>query len=307
MESAQIREEKISRAIDALLERRFDNAAAAADHFGVAPSTLRHRVNGRPSVTETHSPVANLSRDQERVLAQWIRDLQTQAIPPSHEIIEKMANQILALNSDMLGVGDHWTTRFVQRHELSTGRSKPSDLARLISLTYGMIDQLFDAFLALMEQYNIQPEDVWNMDEKGFQMGRHGRSLVVFDKTQGSPASASTRTTNWVSIIEYINSTGLSVNPFIIHIGKKVKSGWFLPNAELPDWHWSFSASRWTNNQLGVIWLRDWFIPRTGRDGRHRLLMQDGHESHESDEFAGIATAANIHQFFIPPYSSGLL
>ena len=35
--------------------------------------------------------------------------------------------------------------------------------------------------------------------------------------------------------------------------------------------------------------------------------MQDGHESHESDEFAGIATAANVHQFFIPPYSSGLL
>ena len=97
----------MARAIDAPLEGRFDNAAATADHFGVAPSTLRHRISGRPSVTETHSTAANLSRDQERVLAQWIHDLQTQAMPPSHEIIKKMVNRILTLSGDILSVGNH--------------------------------------------------------------------------------------------------------------------------------------------------------------------------------------------------------
>ena len=72
-------------------------------------------------------------------------------------------------------------------------------------------------------------------------MGRYRRSLVVFNKLEGPPTSVSTGTTKWVTIIEYINSTGLLINPYVIHIRKRVKLGQFLPNDELLDWHWSFS------------------------------------------------------------------
>ena len=145
-------------------------------------------------------------------------------MPPSLEIIRKMANKILLLDNITIGVGTHWASRFIIRHQLKTGRSRPADLTRLTSLTFSMIDQLFDTFLTIVERYGILPGDIWNMDEKGFQMGRYGRSIVVFDKTQGPPASVSTGTSNWVSIIECINSTGQAINLYVIHMGKWVQS-----------------------------------------------------------------------------------
>ena len=145
------------------------------------------------------------------------------------------------------------------------------------------------------------------MDEKGFQMGQISKTRVVFNKTDGPPASAATGTTSWVSIIECVTAVGDAINPFVIHIGKEIQDRWFLPDNELPDWRWGFSTKGWTNNALGYDWLKEWFIPRTTRAQNHRLLILDGHESHESVEFESAASLNHVHLFFLPLHSSGVL
>ena len=80
-----------------------------------------------------------------------------------------------------------------------------------------------------------------------------------------------------------------------------------MPTEEMPKWRWGFSDSGWSNNQLAIEWIRDWFIPQTGGHGKHRLLVLDGHESHESLEFSRIAIEAGVHLFSIPPHTSDKL
>jgi hypothetical protein len=190
-------------------------------------------------------------------------------MPPSHVIVRDIADHLLDIRYIGKSVGNNWTSRFIARYELSTGRSRPKDFARLTSLTFAMIDALFDAFLAMVERYDITWCDIFNMDEKGFQMGQIGKQLMVFDKRNGPPSSASTGTTNWVSVIECVDAEGGSIPPFIIHMGKEVRDHWLLPNSDLPDWRWGFSGSGWTNNILGLSWLKDWYIPRTSGGKRH--------------------------------------
>ena len=302
------KERRIQQALADASTGKYRSLRQAAIANSAPVSTTKHRANGREGHRAIARTGARLTQDQERTLVQWIKDLQHQAMPPAHALIRDMANHLLATSGSTEKVGKHWITRLLKRHPpLETGRSRPSELSRLISLTFSMVDQIFEAFQTITEKYNITLANTWNMDEKGFQMGQISKTRVVFDKTDGPPASAATGTTSWVSIIECVNAVGDSINPFVIHISKEVQDRWFLPDNELPDWRWGFSAKGWTNNALGYDWLKEWFIPRTTRAQNHRLLILDGHESHKSVEFEAAASLNNIHLFFLPPHSSGVL
>jgi hypothetical protein len=73
------------------------------------------------------------------------------------------------------------------------------------------------------------------MDEKGFQMGQYNGYFCIYDKEIGLPIAPTTGVTKWVTIIGYITANGISLPPFIIHIGKEPENDWFLPNNEFPD------------------------------------------------------------------------
>ena len=129
----------------------------------------------------------------------------------------------------------------------------------------------------------------------------------MFDKRTGPPIAALTGVSKWVSIIECINGNGGALNPFLIHIGQEPKDAWFVPNEDLPDWAWSFSSKGWTTNELGLHWLKEWFIPWTKREGKYRLLILDQHDTYMNDEFCAVAAANDIHLFYLPLYTSGIL
>ena len=223
-------------------------------------------------------------------------------------LIHDMANHLLSISGSDDKICKSWITRLLKRHpSMRTGRSRPSELSRLTSSTLKMVDEILKAFRAIREKYEITDADTWNMDGKGFQKGQISKTRVVFDKTDGPPASAATGTTSWVSIIECVNAEGDAITPFVIHLGKEVQDRWFLPDDELPDWRWGFSNKGWTNNALGYDWLKEWFVPRTTRAQSHRRLILDGHESHESVKFEGAASLNHVHLFFLPPHSSGVL
>jgi hypothetical protein len=110
-----------------------------------------------------------------------------------------------------------------------------------------------------------------------------------------------------VTLIAAINAAGWSIPPFLIFAGKYHLSAWY--EEDIPhDWAIAVSDNGWTNNELGVEWLKHFNAHTKARNvGAHRLLVLDGHESHHSLEFQEFCKENNIYTLCMPPHSSHLL
>ena len=63
----------------------------------------------------------------------------------------------------------------------------------------------------------------------------------------------------------------------------------------------------WTNNEIGLEWLPHFDKHTAARaKGPYRMLVLNGHESHESAEFQEYCKAHNIITLGLPPHSSHL-
>jgi hypothetical protein len=68
-------EQKIQNALNDLHTKRFKSIEQAAVYNEVPRSTLSHRLHGRRSVGNIERKSQRLMNEEERVLAQWIKDL----------------------------------------------------------------------------------------------------------------------------------------------------------------------------------------------------------------------------------------
>jgi hypothetical protein len=74
------------------------------------------------------------------------------------------------------------------------------------------------------------------------------------------------------------------------------------------DWKLSVSENGWTNNVLGLKWLKHFNKCTEARQvGRHRLLILDGHESHLNQDFKDYCLEHGILTLYMPPHSSHVL
>ena len=82
-------------------------------------------------------------------------------------------------------------------------------------------------------------------------------------------------------MIQSICATGYATPPFIIYKGRVHISAWY-EEADIPrNWKLSVSENGWTNNTLGLEWLKHFDAhTKTRRVEKCRLLILYGHESH---------------------------
>jgi hypothetical protein len=112
----------------------------------------------------------------------------------------------------------------------------------------------------------------------------------------------------WVTAIECINTQGWSLPLVIIFEGKVHQSTWYTD--DLPrDWVIAVSENGWTDDILGLTWLKTVFQEHTAHriKGVYRLLILDGHGSYKTPEFDLFAKEHNIIILCMPPHSSHLL
>jgi len=151
---------------------------------------------------------------------------------------------MLEENDDYKPLGRNWTTRFLQRHpQLSKLTEQTMDISRLTALDPGIITIFFTKISDLRTQYEIENDDTYNMDEKGFQMGQTGSEPVIVNKSLGPPTISSTGISKWVTIIECISASGQVLKPMIIHISQEPEDHWFSPTHLTPNWEYGFSRS----------------------------------------------------------------
>jgi hypothetical protein len=158
-------------------------------------------------------------------------------------------------------------------------------------------------------KYGVHDDDVHNFDETGFQMGVIGSMKVVTGaERRARPELVQPGDREWVTVIQSICSDGSYTPPFIIYKGRVHISAWY-EEASIPrNWKLSVSENGWTNNALGLEWLKHFNAhTKTRQVGVYRLLILDGHESHLNQDFKDYCLEQRILTLCMPPHSSHIL
>jgi hypothetical protein len=280
----------------------------AAAIYNVAEATLRRRRAGIPARRDCQPNSRKLTEREEQVIIRYILDLDTRGFAPTYEAVRDMADKLLAARGAGQ-VGVHWPRNFVKRTDsLTTCFNRAYDRQRALCEDSALIKSWFKLVEETKAKYGICDGDVYNFDEAGFMMGKITTQLVVTgSERRGRPKAIQPGNREWVTLIAAINAAGWSVPLFLIFAGQYHLSAWY--EEDIPrDWAIAVSDNGWTNNELGVEWLKHFnAYTKTRVVGARRLLVFDGHKSHHSLEFQELCKENNIYTLCMPPHSSHLL
>jgi hypothetical protein len=154
------------------------------------------------------------------------------------------------------------------------------------------------------------------MDEKGFLIGVVSRIKRIFSKEmydKGKLRSAlQDGNREWITTIACICADGTALRPALIYqaASGNIQDTW-LQDFD-PTIHQAFFATSptgWTNNELGLQWLKQVFDRETKEKARrsYRLLIVDGHGSHVSLSFIDYCDKNRILLATYPPHSTHTL
>jgi hypothetical protein len=154
------------------------------------------------------------------------------------------------------------------------------------------------------------------MDEKGFMLGVLTRSKRVFSRRlyeEGKiKAHIQDGNQEWITLLACICADGSYIEPSLIYqsASGSIQDSWL--QAFNPDDHqvyFASSPSGWTNNEIGLAWLKQVFDRSTKlKAGRsYRLLILDGHGSHLMMDFIEYCDRNRILLAIYPPHSTHTL
>jgi hypothetical protein len=170
--------------------------------------------------------------------------------------VEDMANKVLGVRGGE-PVGRHWAERFVTRSDqLKMAFNRAKDRQRILQEDPEIISAWFKLVEDTKAKYGVH-DDVHNFNETGFQMGVIGSMKVVTGSERRTrPDIVQPGDREWVTVIQSICAAGYETPPYIIYKGRVHISAWY-EEADIPiNWKISVSENGWTNNALGLEWLK---------------------------------------------------
>jgi hypothetical protein len=199
---------------------------SAAKRFDVLRSKLTARWNGRGSRTEAHEAWQRMSTAQEEVLKDWIKSLARRSIPLSPAAVAEYASTILGEPVSL-----HWVRKFRGRHgDLKAWWTTGLESCRAKSLNRTQVSEFFNILQELIAEYNITPSNMYNMDEKGIQLGMGKRTLVLVDRDQRTVQQVEDGSQELVTVIETVCADGTALRPCVIFKAKRRDLEWGRTN-----------------------------------------------------------------------------
>ena len=158
-----------------------------AVHYEINRKTLYNRLNGKTQpAREAHADQMMLMPEEEISVLEWVEKRDALGFPPKHKelvcMVINLHNKNYEDNAAIKNLGDHYVTRFLARHkEVATIVFKAMDRERLLAQNPEKFEDFFKCFSECLASQKIAPEDFWNFDENGFQMGKGGgaNQLVI--------------------------------------------------------------------------------------------------------------------------------
>ena len=285
-----------------------------ADKHGVDRSTLsrnHRRVSG--SVEQKNINQQHLTPEEEAELVAYIDDLTEQHLPPTREMIQSFASSIAGKL-----VSESWVTRFINRHsdELTPRWTSAMAADRVAADSYDKYKLYYDMLRTKIEEYSIEPEHTYNMDEKGFMIGCIGKSKRIFSKSKWKEKKFKQMLHNgnreWITLIACVGASGVALPPGLIYSAdsKKLQSNWVDEvDVKTHKLYVNVTYNGWSNNDAGLAWLQQVFDANTKHSARrkYRLLIVDGHGSHISRLFLKYCHQNKILLAIYPPHSTHTL
>ena len=264
-------EDAIARAIRAYKTGQHPTIQRAAESQGIAYSTLHGRLNlGRQSRRKAHELDQSLGTAEEKAVVKRIEEMDRRGFPLRVDMVRHMGVRILQqreklANAHDVILGKHWITRFLDRHpHLASKFSTQVKKQRIVSSNPKILRGAFEILGPLIRQFNILPQNVYNMDEKGLQMGKSARVKVICVRGRRSPPLQTDGDRELVTAIETIAADGTVLPPMLIYKGKAQYTQWHQHLAEEDkDTIFSCSPKGWTDQVLGVEYLKLLFDPYT--------------------------------------------
>src|SRR6266704_6813228 len=256
--------------------------------FQVKLSTLTDRAKGRHySWKNSCAKQQLLTPEQEETLCKWAEHHAEIGLPYSGADLCAKAAAISGKK-----VGNKWKLNFEKHHpQLHTTKPVRLDPKHAKNFNQAVIDDYFDQLEELHSRYpgGIPPEHIWNMDEKGIQMGggRKGDSKKYYYlKSQKQKYCIKSDNLELVTILECISAAGDVVPPSFC-----LQTGATPDLRNLGDNEWGsiyFSESGWTDTYNCERWIEEVFIPFAKQhcvdNSKPIVLTMDGHDTHEKPE-----------------------
>jgi hypothetical protein len=282
-----------------------------ARKFKVNRSTLSKRYNGkRGSWSQATERKQLLTKKQELVLVRHISRLCEWCLPPTPAMVTTWAASMCGTEP-----GKDWSAAFKPRHKdvLDSRYLNTLDLARHKADSEASYRQYFTVLRQKIDQYNIQPHNCYNMDEKGFLIGYLQKVRRIFPKAlmekQKLLGTGQDGSREWITLLATICADGSSLPPALIYkaVSGDLQDSWlqdYDPD-EHPCWFAS-SPNGWTSNELGLSWLQSLFNKETLDKAKRdwRLLILDGYSSHYTLKFLDWCRSNRILVAMFPPHST---
>jgi hypothetical protein len=231
----QFKEARVLLAIQALQSNPKLRVLQAAKIYDVSENIFHNKINSKASKVETRPQNRLLNEIEEKVLLEHIIDLDDRGFLPKIEIVEDMANSILASRIQQR-VSKLWAHRFIKHNqELKTRLSHSYDFQRALCKDPKLIKTWFQRVMDIKAKYGIQDCDIWNFDETGFMIRVISPSMVVTRADRkGRRKKVQSGNKEWATAIACINSEGCEIPPFLIVKGTYHLANWYSENDTLP-------------------------------------------------------------------------
>ena len=150
-----------------------------AKDFNVPHQTLSGRLNGRAARNQAHESLMHLTINEEKELVYWIITLTRRGYAPQYKTVRELAEiirneRVRSINDEVQLVnydtfGKAWVSRFMSRHpQLARARRKLIEAARVKDVSVERLAKWFEDLRSIINEYKIEPENLYNMDESGF-------------------------------------------------------------------------------------------------------------------------------------------
>jgi hypothetical protein len=291
--------DEISKAVEAYHQRKKPKIKALAREFGVPYTTLYGRIHSRKNGSQRTDNNKALNQMQGKALISWLESLDAVEIYPPPTIIKASANWLLARSGEDKTVGPNWVYRFINRlppqfQLFNYNTPKPMEKARIDSADLANLTIWFRNVSQVFEKHGIQPGEIYNWDETGYQIGQGKKQKVV--STWKLSVLATGGHTESITSIECIAADGWSMLPWFLPKGKNQME--WSTDTTMSDFRIKPTPSGYIDDITAFEWLCSFQEATKTRvkKGRPHVLFMDNHVFHATIEFT---TFCNEH-FIIP-------
>ncbi|CAA7271085.1 unnamed protein product [Cyclocybe aegerita] len=262
------------------------------DRIRLSHMTLSRLADGGLTRVQANATRSWLSKGEEDVVVEFILDMAARGWPLSHRRLKEHVDMICHArkrkNFPVEGVGQNWTTRFVQRHSdrLKMKDSRPLEDKRGRGANPTANKQYWALLNETIKKYNIRPETTFGTDEIGIQnRGEESERVIAPAHGKGPQYQQRGGTRENTTVLVTICADGTAIPPTVIFKGEALQVGWGDNNplnATL-----GYQKKGWTDGEIGAEWIKifDKATKDKVKQGEYRLLLVDGHNSHYTVAF----------------------